>query len=37
MKKILTVSAVVILAILILGVAGFAYAQTQTPPWPDQS
>jgi len=37
MKKILTVSAIVILAILILGVAGFAYAQTQTPPWPDQT
>jgi len=34
MKKILIVSVVVILAVLILGVAGFAYAQTQTPPTP---
>ena len=35
MKKLLTVSAIVVLAILILGVAGFAYAQSQTPPTPD--
>jgi hypothetical protein len=35
MKKFLTVSAIVVLAILVLGVAGFAYAQSQTPPPPD--
>jgi uncharacterized protein YidB (DUF937 family) len=35
MKKLLAVSAIVVLAVLILGVAGFAYAQSQTPPPPD--
>lgn len=35
MKKFLAVSAVVILAVLVLGVVGFAYAQSQTPPPPD--
>lgn len=32
MKKFLVISAVVALAIALFGVAGFAYAQTQTPP-----
>ncbi len=35
MKKFLVISAVAILAILVLGVSGFAYAQAQTPPPPD--
>ena len=35
MKKFLVISAVAILAVLVLGVAGFAYAQSQTPPPPD--
>lgn len=35
MKKFLVISAVVLLAVAVFGVAGFAYAQTQTPPNPD--
>jgi len=35
MKKVLVIGAVVALAIAVFGVAGFAYAQTQTPPNPD--
>jgi Spy/CpxP family protein refolding chaperone len=34
MKKFLAISAIVVLAVLALGVAGIAYAQTQTPPQP---
>jgi hypothetical protein len=37
MKKIILIgTAIAVLAVIALGVAGFAYAQTQTPPWPDQ-
>jgi hypothetical protein len=32
MKKFLTISAILLVAVLALGVAGFAYAQTQNPP-----
>jgi hypothetical protein len=32
MKKILWISALALIAVAVLGVAGFAYAQTQTPP-----
>ncbi len=32
MKKILTIGAVIIVAAIVFGIAGFAYAQTQTPP-----
>ena len=35
MKKLLVISAIVVLAVLVLGVAGFAYAQSQNPPRPD--
>ena len=34
MKKALIVGAVVVIAILVLGVSGFAYAQSQNPPNP---
>ena len=35
MKKILIISSIVIVVIVALGVAGFAYAQSQFPPTPD--
>ncbi len=35
MKKILLVGAIVLVALAALGVAGFAYAQSQTPPTPE--
>jgi hypothetical protein len=35
MKKVLAISAIVVLAVLALGLAGIAYAQTQTPPNPE--
>ena len=34
MKKVLIVSAVVLITVAALGIAGFAYAQSQTPPAP---
>ena len=36
MKKFLAISAIVVLTVLVLGVVGFAYAQSQTPPAPDK-
>jgi len=35
MKKFLAISAIVVLGVLVLGVVGFAYAQSQTPPTPN--
>ena len=35
MKKLLIIGAVVIVALVVLGAAGYAYAQTQTPPTPN--
>ena len=34
MKKLMTISAIALLAVLVFGVAGYAYAQTQTPTTP---